>query len=431
MTPSAAPPSAPSNAPHPHPIIHWQEGGQDCQARWRSERGAAVPKKVVLADDTLSADVAYRLACEGTALLWRGDFQNARQLLQALGRRIDQSGRSGKRGRKNPAADAPTTAVGVQDAAAEAAAAAKGFHLHRQAQAQRARVLSMVLLSFSEDYGLALRRSPDARAACAQVWGEPQVGDGDSVASLRELLGLISAYEWRKNGVEISALGAAPHNRIYPHYGVFSPVRGEYVGLVAAAPLPGPAAALTAFDIGVGTGVISAVLARRGVHQVTATDTDPRALACAAANLQQLGLADRVRLAQVNLFPEGRADLVVCNPPWLPARPSSPIEHAVYDEGSAMLLGFLKGLPAHLNPQGEGWLILSDLAEHLGLRTRAQLLAAIADAGLEVLGRLDTAPVHGKATDSTDPLHAARSVEVTSLWRLASRVEQAAPQATG
>ncbi|WP_396270148.1 methyltransferase [Ideonella sp.] len=421
MTPSPAAPAAPSNAPHGHPIIRWQEGGQDCQARWRSERGAAAPKKVVLADDTLSADVAYRLACEGTALLWRGDFQNARQLLQALGRRIDQSGRSGKRGRKQAPAAAPTTAVGEQDAEAAAAAALKGFHLHRQAQAQRARVLSMVLLSFSEDYGLALRRSPDARAACAQVWGEPQPGDGESVASLRELLGLISAYEWRKNGVEISALGAAPHNRIYPHYGVFSPVRGEYVGLVAAAPLPGPAAALTAFDIGVGTGVISAVLARRGVHQVTATDTDPRALACAAANLQQLGVADRVRLAQVSLFPEGRADLIVCNPPWLPARPSSPIEHAVYDEGSAMLLGFLKGLPAHLNPQGEGWLILSDLAEHLGLRTRPQLLSAIADAGLEVIGRLDTPPVHGKATDSTDPLHAARSVEVTSLWRLAGR----------
>ena len=73
----------------------------------------------------------------------------------------------------------------------------------------------------------------------------------------------------------------------------------------------------------------------------------------------------------------GRAALVVCNPPWLPARPSAPIEHAVYDEGSRMLLGFLAGLAEHLVPGGEGWLILSDLAEHLGLRTRAQLLEAV------------------------------------------------------
>ncbi len=83
-----------------------------------------------------------------------------------------------------------------------------------------------------------------------------------------------------------------------------------------------------------------------------------------------------------------------------------------------MLQGFLKGLPAHLCEGGEGWLILSDLAEHLGLRTREALLGWIAEAGLRVLGRTDVKPVHAKAQDTTDPLHAARSAEVTSLWRL-------------
>ena len=96
----------------------------------------------------------------------------------------------------------------------------------------------------------------------------------------------------------------------------------------------------------------------------------------------------------------------------------TPLEQAVYDEDSAMLHGFLTGLAAHLCEGGEGWLILSDLAEHLGLRTRDQLLGWIGDAGLTVLGRLDTRPRHGKAQDASDPLHAARSAEVTSLWRL-------------
>ncbi|HAJ13731.1 MAG TPA: methyltransferase, partial [Comamonadaceae bacterium] len=122
---------------------------------------------------------------------------------------------------------------------------------------------------------------------------------------------------------------------------------------------------------------------------------------------------------QADLFPAGRAPLVVCNPPWVPARPSSPIEHAVYDEGSRMLRGFLSGLSAHLEPGGEGWLILSDLAEHLGLRSREQLLGWIAEAGLRVLGRTDVRPRHAKASDSGDALHAARAAEVTSLWRLA------------
>ena len=126
-------------------------------------------------------------------------------------------------------------------------------------------------------------------------------------------------------------------------------------------------------------------------------------------------------MVQADLFPPGQAPLVVCNPPWVPGRPSSPIEHAVYDEGSRMLRGFLAGLPAHLAPQGEGWLILSDLAEHLGLRSRAELLEWIAAAGLEVLGRSEARPRHPKAADPDDPLHVARSREVTALWRLALR----------
>ena len=404
--------SATAPKPVPEPLlpsvaaISWTEGGKVCSARWRSERGALPPKRVVLADDTLAADAAYRLACEGTALLWRGDFQNARQLLQALARRVDK-----------PAKPSRRKAVA---AGAAVAAPADAFHLHRQAQAQRARVLGMVLLQFDASYGISLRRAPDVHQACTEAWGAPEPDAGDGVVSLREVLGLIGAHEWRKKGVEVTALGGPPDNRIHPHYGVFSPVRGEYVSLVAQAPLPlTDQSPLTAFDIGTGTGVLAAVLARRGIHRVVATDQDPRALACAKDNVARLKLQTKVEVLQTDLFPEGRASLVVCNPPWLPARPGSPIEGAIYDEGSQMLLGFLKGLAAHLLPAGEGWLILSDLAEHLGLRTRAQLLAAMDEAGLKVLGRLDTKPNHPKALDEIDPLHRARAAEITSLWRLA------------
>ena len=379
-------------------MIEWSSQGQSHTAQWRSESGASAPRRVIAADDTLPADTAYRMACEGTGLLWTGDFQNARMLLQALMRRADRKPRK-------------VAAKAAQKAAA--ATPAEAFHLHRQAQAQRARVLSSVLIVLEGDYTIALRRAPDLRQACTEAWG-PASGNR-VVASLRELLGLVGAHEWRKKGVEIPALGAPPGNRIHPHYGVFSPVRGEYVDLVAQAPLPSKT---LAFDVGVGTGVLSAVLARRGVQRVVATDQDPRALACARENLQRLGLTSRVELQQQDLFPEGKAPLVVCNPPWLPARASSPVERAVYDEGSGMLRGFLAGLAAHLEPGGEGWLILSDLAEHLQLRTREQLLEWMAQGGLKVLGRQDVKPRHGKSADASDALHAARAAEVTSLWRL-------------
>jgi SAM-dependent methyltransferase len=286
------------------------------------------------------------------------------------------------------------------------------FNLARQARAQRARTLGMLLMPLEADYSIPLRRAPDIRAACTEAYGSSQDA---SLVSLRELLGVVGAHEWRRKGLELPATGG----RIHPHYSVFAPIRNEYVDLVAKAPLPAALAASSiAFDIGTGTGVLAAVLARRGVQRVVATDLDPRALACARENVQRLGLAARIELVQADLFPEGRAPLVVCNPPWVPARPSSPLEHGIYDPDSRMLQGFLRGLTAHLAPGGEGWLILSDLAEHLGLRSREELSAMIGGAGLKVAGRVDTRPRHPKSADASDPLHRARKAEVTSLWRL-------------
>jgi SAM-dependent methyltransferase len=380
--------------------IAWQENGHPCEDEWRSERGALAPKRVVLADDTLSADSAYRLACAGTGMLWRGDFQNARLLLQALARRCDAPKKIRRASKTHPEVSHTPE---------------ENFHLHRQAQSQRARTLSMILIQVNPDRQISLRRAPDWRGAMNEAWGP--AGTTGCVASLRELLGLVGAHEWHQKGMEISALGSAPNNRIYPSYGVFSPVRGEYIQLVADAPLPSTE---LAFDIGVGTGVLSAVLAKRGVKRVVGTDLDPRAMACAKENIQRLGLNSKVELTQTDLFPEGKAPLIVCNPPWLPARASAPIERAIYDENSGMLKGFLAGLAAHLAPKGEGWLILSDLAEHLGLRTRAELDEWIAAGGLKVISKTDIKAEHKKAQDETDPLHAARAAELTSLWRLSA-----------
>jgi SAM-dependent methyltransferase len=291
------------------------------------------------------------------------------------------------------------------------------FNQHRQAQAQRARILDAILIPVLANHTIPLRRSPDVTQACIEVFGN--VAD-DYVLSLRELLGVISAHEWRKKGVVIPFLKEGAQ-RLFPHYGVFSPLRGEYIQLVATTPLP-PAmqADSLTFDIGTGTGVLAAVLAQRGIRRIIGTDQDPRALECATANIHQLGLVQQVAILNADLFPPEKAALVVCNPPWLPARPSSPIERAIYDPESAMLKGFLSQLKEHLLPGGEGWLILSDLAEHLQLRSRDELLSWIAAAGLTVIEKRDAKPTHPKVSDASDPLHQARKAEVTSLWRLAA-----------
>ena len=198
----------------PHPVPPAEPKLDRPELHWEEDQAPAMPfgarnprprrPRVVVADDRITADQAYRLACEGTGLLWRGDYQNARQLLQAMTRRVD----------KRPRKPADTLLA--------------AFNQHRMAQAQRARILGMLLIPSTPAMA--------SRCAARRTRGWPanrlMVRPTRPTWPLRELLGLIGAYEWRRKGVEIPALGG---DRIHPHYGVFSPVRGEYVDLVAQA----------------------------------------------------------------------------------------------------------------------------------------------------------------------------------------------------
>jgi methylase of polypeptide subunit release factors len=371
--------------------ITWQEKNKTMEAVWQSEAGNPPPKNVVVADDTTSARDAYKLICEGTAFLYKGDFQNAKQMLQAITRKFDIKPIK------------PTENL------------TQAFHQHRARQIQRASITNKILIELNHG-ACDLKRAPDVKEAVAGaliINAKIDKVPAKMVLSLRELLGMVGAHEWRKKGVFIDALQA----NIHAAYGVYSPIRGEYLELINNANL---GTAKTAFDIGTGTGVIAAILVTRGIKAVMATDNSVRALNCAAENIDKLNLKQYITLEQANLFPSGhkKADLIVCNPPWLPAKANAPIEHAIYDTNNVMVKGFINGVKAHLNDDGEAWLIMSDLAEHLGLRTNEELMKWIADAGLTVVEKLDIAPKHAKSSDQSDPLYAARSKEITSLYRL-------------
>jgi 16S rRNA G966 N2-methylase RsmD len=371
--------------------LSWQEKNKPQTAVWQSEAGNPPPKNILIADDTTNAKVAYKQVCEGASLLYRGDFQNAKQLLQAITRKFDVK----------PIKPAVTML--------------EAFHQHRARQIQRASITNKILIELK--YGACdLKRAPDVKEAVAgALIINPKIDKIPErlLLSLRELLGMNGAHEWHKKGVYIDSLSA----NIHAAYGVYSPIRGEYLELINQAPLNN---FKTAFDIGTGTGVIAAILVTRGIKKVIATDNSIRALNCAADNIARLDLKQYIEVEQANLFPAGskKADLIVCNPPWLPAKANAPIEHAIYDPNNAMLKGFLSGVKAHLNDDGEAWLIMSDLAEHLGLRQPEELQKWITDAGLSVIEKHDIKPKHAKSADQSDPLYAARVKEVTSLYRL-------------
>lgn len=370
------------------PFLNWQSGDVALSSLWQSQAGWSPPKKIVEVDDTITGDSAYRLASEGQGLIWRGDFQNAKQLLQALKRRLSQ--------RPTISNDLPLP---------------ERFHRIRLARAQAARTLGQLIILVEPGYQLTLRRAPSIDDACTAAY---DLANQSFAVPLTELMGVLSAYQWQKKGVPVESLSA----HIFPRHGVFTPTRQEYLTLIKNAPLPKPC--LKAFDIGTGTGVIAALLVNKGAASVVATDLSPRALACAQLNIQLLGLQDCVSFANVDLFPPGQADLIACNPPWLPGKVHSALDSAIYDPDSVMLKGFIAGVGAHLNAKGEAWLVLSDLAEHLKLRSRDMLLSWFQAAGLTVIEKHDLRPTHAKAQDTTDALHAERALEVTSLWRLSA-----------
>lgn len=355
---------------------------------YRNESTQSPPRDFVFVNEA-SASRIIQAAQQNIATVWRGDFHNAKQVLAAIKKRVQPKPKAA-----HPAQADPATT----------------FHKHRLAQSQASRLANALCIEVGAGFALDLPRAPNVQAALRDVYG---VENKDPFfLPLAQLLGFIGAHEWHKKGVTIPELGGA----IHVPFGVFSPIRGEYLPLIAQAKLP--ANARTVLDVGTGSGVIAALLAQRGVENIIATDTNPRAVACAQANIAQLGFAPQINVLQQDLFGEHTADLIVCNPPWLPAKPTSAVETALYDPKHAMLHAFLRGAAAHLAQGGQVWLVMSNLAELLGLRGAHDLANWFTQYGWRVVGSLKTTPQHRKASDRSDPLAFARQREITTLYIL-------------
>ncbi len=118
-------------------------------------------------------------------------------------------------------------------------------------------------------------------------------------------------------------------------------------------------------DIGTGSGCIALACALAfPAAEVDATDLSVDALAVAAINRARHGLDGRVSLIEGNLFPAGAAryDLIVSNPPYVPAArmaklPREYLEEPAMalvagDEGLACVDGILARAAEYLAPDG-------------------------------------------------------------------------------
>jgi len=125
------------------------------------------------------------------------------------------------------------------------------------------------------------------------------------------------------------------------------------VALEALAVAPAEHGEPLALDLGTGSGCIALALAAEDPFvRVTAVDVSEAAVELARHNAARLGLGDRLRILHSDLFaalpPEERFDLIVSNPPYIPASEYEALEPNVRDyEPRLALHGGADGLDVY------------------------------------------------------------------------------------
>jgi release factor glutamine methyltransferase len=149
--------------------------------------------------------------------------------------------------------------------------------------------------------------------------------------------------------------------------GVYSPSDDSFLMVDAIAKLP--VDGLEVLDVGTGSGILGLFCAMRG-GRVTLTDIDEAALQHAKKAANMLRLEVRTVLSDMFSKVQGKFDLILFNPPYLP---SSKIDDLTVDggrSGTELSKRFLSGLPTHLKTNGTALLLTSSLNDPASLLER-------------------------------------------------------------
>ncbi|WP_165733343.1 methyltransferase [Polaribacter sp. 20A6] len=144
-----------------------------------------------------------------------------------------------------------------------------------------------------------------------------------------EVQRLNSAWQKYNKGIKVPVL----RNKVHPYLGTYFPTRFDHLTLFDnwLKRYEGPKK--SAIDVGIGSGVLSFQMVQHGFQKVFGTDTNPNAIFGLKEFMGETKLSRKVELDYGNLFGkwEKETELIVFNPPWLPAISSEEnIDEAVY-----------------------------------------------------------------------------------------------------
>ncbi len=232
----------------------------------------------------------------------------------------------------------------------------KTFQGQRDYRAAYQKASHRLLLKVT-DNKLVVKKSPDTG------WLELLYPDvSEFYISFPDIQGMNSSWQWYEKGIEVKTLGIT----LKPYYNTYFPTRFDHLKLFDKWLKKYEGSKENAIEIGVGSGVLSFQLIQNGFKNIFATDTNKNAIIGVSQESKRLGYEKHMTLSHGDLFEncDVKADLIVFNPPWLPAKHQleEGIDKAMYYEES-LFPRFFEQAKEHLAPEGKIVLIFSNLAE--------------------------------------------------------------------
>jgi release factor glutamine methyltransferase len=113
-------------------------------------------------------------------------------------------------------------------------------------------------------------------------------------------------------------------------------------------------------DMGTGTGVVAIAAAKKGVR-VVGVDINPKAVEVAEMNAGKAGVEVEFRVSDLFQNVDGKFDLIIFNPPYLPEDEREDSESRINTTDSGTISQFLKEADKYLEPDGFILILISSL----------------------------------------------------------------------
>lgn len=177
-----------------------------------------------------------------------------------------------------------------------------------------------------------------------------------------DIQGLNSSWQWYEKGIRIPGL----KQMLHPFYGTYFPTRFEHIELFVNYLKHYSGKKDRAFDVGIGSGVLSKLLQQFGFKEINASDINPNAL---IGTLYENQNEENPTHSSINLYfgdlfaGSGiKSDVIAFNPPWIPLpKEVSGIDLAIYYDKD-LFPRFFEEAHKHLNPEGQIVILFSNLA---------------------------------------------------------------------